>query len=74
MKIEDALQKYRDQECAVYLCDNQCHLQCTIVEIGDGWIRVIHEDKTESIINLNNLVRVREIPRNKNGKKKLIYD
>lgn len=77
MKIEEALSRFIGQECLIYVCCNTATgsvIECTVTEIGDGWLRAEQEDKTESIVNINNIVRIREYPRNKNGKKKIIFD
>ena len=47
----------------------------TLEEIGDGWVRVTQgDDRNESIVNTANIIRIREYPRNKNGKKKMVFD
>lgn len=76
MKIEDALQKFLNEECAVYVTYasmNGSVIQGTITEIGEGWLKLIDSENTESIINIANVIRVRDIPRKSNGKKKIIY-
>lgn len=77
MKIEQALQRFLNEECLVYVTYatmNGSILEGVITEIGDGWLRMTDKAETESIINLDNVIRVREYPRNKNGKKKIIID
>ncbi len=76
MKIEDALQQFLNTECLVYVNYESLGgstIEGTITEIGEGWLRLKDEEETESIINLANVIRVRDIPRKANGKKKLIY-
>ncbi len=53
---------------------NASVIEGRITEIGKGCIKV--KDKTEnvSILNLANVIRIREYPKNKNGKKKAIFD
>lgn len=77
MKIEEALSRFIGQECLIYVSCNTATgsvIECTVTEIGDGWLRAEQEDKTESITNIYNIVRIREYPRNKNGKKKIVFD
>lgn len=50
-------------------------IDCTLEEIGDGWVSVTQgDDRNESIVNTANIIRIREYPRNKNGKKKMVFD
>lgn len=75
MKIEDALQKFLNEKCMVYVTYasmNGSVIDGTITEIGEGWLKLIDNDNAESIINIANIIRVREYPRNKNGKKKMV--
>lgn len=77
MKIEEALLRFVGQECLIYVCSNAASgsvIECTVTEIGEGWLRAEQEDKTESIVNISNIVRIREYPRNKNEKKKIVFD
>ena len=70
MKIEEAFARYLGQEVLVYTV-----IDCTLEEIGDGWVRVTQgDDRNESIVNTANIIRIREYPRNKNGKKKMVFD
>lgn len=77
MKFEDAIAKFLNEECIVYF-NYQSDLGSstidgTITEIGDGWFRLKDTNDVESIVNSVNVVRVMEIPRKPNGKKKLFY-
>lgn len=71
--------RFLHQECVIYTVSQGGSLsavvECTLEEVGDGWIRISQgEDRNESIMNTANIIRIREYPRNKNGKKKLIFD
>lgn len=79
MKFEEAFAKYLGQEVLVYTVSQGGSLSsvidCTLEEIGEGWVRVTQDDdKNESIVNTANIIRIREYPRNKNGKKKMVFD
>lgn len=79
MKLEEALQRYEGQEVLVYTVSQggslSAVIECVIEEIGEGWLRITQgDDRNESIVNLDNVIRVREYPKNKNGKKKIIFD
>lgn len=83
MKIEEALRAYLNKDIVVYgMGINQLdtnEVECELAEIGEGWIRVYcgkddDEPRDESIINLDNVIRVRLRPLNKKGKKRAIFD
>lgn len=79
MKIEEAFARYLGQEVLVYTVSQGGSLSsvidCTLEEIGDGWVRVTQgDDRNKSIVNTTNIIRIREYPRNKNGKKKMVFD
>lgn len=79
MKIEEAFARYLGQEVLVYTVSQGGSLSsvidCTLEEIGDGWVSVTQgDDRNESIVNTANFIRIREYPRNKNGKKKMVFD
>ena len=78
MMIEEAFARYLGQEVLVYTVSQGGSLSSvidgTLEEIGDGWVRVTQgDDRNESIVNTAN-IRIREYPRNKNGKKKMVFD
>lgn len=79
MKIEEAFAKYLGQDVLVYTVSQggsfSSVIDCTLEEIGDGWVRVTQgDDRSESIVNTANIIRIRDYPRNKNGKKKMVFD
>lgn len=61
--------KFIDKECLIYTYNSQ--LTGTIKEVTDSAI-LIDNGKEEEIVNLNFVTRIREYPRNKNGKKKSV--
>ena len=79
MMIEEAFARYLGQEVLVYTVSQGGSLSSvidgTLEEIGDGWVRVTQgDDRNESIVNTANIIRIREYPRNKNIKKKMVFD
>ena len=79
MKIEEAFIRFLHQECLVDTVSQggsvSAAIECVIEEVGDGWVRISQgDDKNESIVNIDNIIRIREYPRNKNGKKKMVFD
>jgi len=73
MKIEEALQRFVEdkEDCVIYF-ENGMQLIARVIEIGDGFIRVDEKD-SESVINIDHIVRVRTYPKNEKGKKKSIF-
>lgn len=73
MKIEDALQRFVDdkEECIIYF-DNGANVEARVLEIGDGFIRIDEKD-SESIVNIEHIMRVRSYPKNEKGKRKAIW-
>lgn len=49
-------------------------LEAVITEVGDGWISITETDGSQSIVNMENVIRVRKYPKKKNGKKKVLID
>lgn len=72
MKFEDALQRFVDEkeECVIYISGGM--LVARILEIGDCFIRIDEKD-SESIVNTEQIIRVRSYPKNEKGKKKSIF-
>lgn len=72
MKIEEALQRFADdkEECVIYV--EGAIIIARVLEIGDGFI-IINEKDSESVINIDHIIRVRTYPKNEKGKKKAIF-
>lgn len=61
--------RFIDKECLIYTFNSQ--LVGTIKEVSDGAI-LIEEGGSVEAVNVDYIVRIREYPRNKKGKKKSI--
>ena len=80
MNIKESLQKFviEGESYLIYttfgasLSGNV--LEAVITEIGDGWISITETDGSQSIVNMENVIRVRKYPKKKNGKKKVLID
>lgn len=68
-KMAHPVEAYLGKECIVYTMNSQ--IGGTIRTVSDGWIAVDNGKDTE-VINLDYIIRVRECPRKKNGKKKTV--
>ncbi|MBQ4154518.1 MAG: hypothetical protein IJE01_04900 [Clostridia bacterium] len=65
-------QKFINKECIIYTFNSQ--IIGTINEVNEGGI-LIEKSGTLEAVNFDFIVRIREYPKNKNGKKKsVIFD
>ena len=72
--MKELAERFIDKECVIYSFDGSHQYEGIIREVIDGAILVEKEGKLEAI-NLDFVIRIREYPRNKNGKKKsIIFD
>ena len=66
--------RFIDKECVIYSFDSGRQFVGVIKEVTDGAILIENDGKSEAI-NLDFVIRIREYPKNKNGKKKsLVLD
>lgn len=63
--------KFIEKECLIYAFDSSHQFQGTIKEVSDGAI-LIESGGTIEAINLDFVIRIREFPKNKKGKKKSV--
>ena len=64
--MTEMLDCYIGKECIVYTMNSQ--VSGVIKEIRDGWLK-LDNGKDVDAVNLDYVIRVREYPRNKKGKK-----
>lgn len=69
IEMEEMVKRFIDKECLIYTFNSQ--LTGTVKEVTDGAILLDNGKETE-IINLDFIVRIREVPKNKKGKKKSV--
>ena len=62
-------QKFINKECIIYTFNSQ--ITGTIKEVNEGGI-LIEKSGTLESVNFDFIVRIREYPKNKNGKKKSV--
>lgn len=67
----ELIQKFIGKECLIYCINSETAVEGTIQQLEGGWITVVNND-SEEIINIDYIVRIREYPRSKNGKKKSV--
>lgn len=63
--------RFIGKECLIYAFDSSHQFTGTIREVTDSAI-LIENNGTLEAINLDFVIRIREYPRNKNGKKKSV--
>ena len=70
-EMKELAQRFIDKECLIYSFDGSHQYEGVIKEVTDGAILVEKDGKIE-ILNLDFVIRIREYPHNKNGKKKSV--
>lgn len=69
-EMKELAKRFIDKECIIYSFSGNQHTG-TIKEVTDGALLVENEGKSEAI-NLEFVLRIREYPKKKNGKKKSV--
>lgn len=64
-------ERFIGKDCVIYSFDGSHQYEGVIKEVTDGAILVEKDGKNEAI-NLDFVMRIREYPRNKKGKKKSV--
>ena len=67
-EMKELAKRFIDKECLIYTFNGN-QLEGVIKEVTDGAILVEKSGNTEAI-NLDFIIRIREFPKNKKGKKK----
>ena len=66
--MKELAERFIEKECMIYTYNGQ--LEGVIKEVTDGGLLIKRGDSTEEVVNLDFVIRIREYPRKKNGKKK----
>ena len=69
--MKELAKRFIDKECVISSFDGNQQYQGVIREVTDGAILVEKNGKIEAL-NLDFVIRIREYPRKKNGKKKTV--
>lgn len=70
-EMKELAKRFIDKECVISSFDGNHQYEGVIKEVTDGAILVEKDGKIEAL-NLDFVMRIREYPRNKNGKKKSV--
>lgn len=69
----DIFNKYVGKDCVVYTSNsNTAAIECSVIGVSDNWLSVRTRDG-EEMLNVDYIVRIKEHPLNKKGKKKSIF-
>ena len=68
-KMYELAQNFIEKECIIYTFNSQ--ITGVIKQVNEGGILIENSGNTEAL-NFDFIVRIREYPRNKNGKKKSV--
>lgn len=69
--MKELAKKFIDKECIIASFDGNHQYDGIIKEVAEGAILIEKDGKLEAI-NLDFVIRIREYPRNKKGKKKSV--
>ena len=69
--MKELAMRFIDKECVISSFDGNHQHEGIIKEVTDGALLLEKDGKIEAI-NLDFVIRIREFPRNKKGKKKLV--
>ena len=69
--MKELAKKFIDKECLIYAFDSSHQFEGIVKEVTDGAI-LIEKNSTTEAINLDFVIRIREFPKNKKGKKKSV--
>ena len=69
--MKELAKRFMDKECVISSFDGNHQYEGVIREVTDGAILVEKNGKLEAL-NLDFVIRIREYPRKKNGKKKSV--
>ena len=70
-EMKELAKRFIDKECIISSFDGNHQYEGVIKEVTDGAILVEKDGKIE-VLNLDFVIRIREYPRNKKGKKKSV--
>ena len=64
------IEKYIGKECLIYTCTSSSQITGVIKSCNEGWLEIENINGQFDLVNCEYITRIREYPRNKNGKKK----
>ena len=70
-EMKELATRFINKECLIYSFESSRQFEVVIKEVSNGAI-LVEKNGTVEAINLDFVIRIREYPKNKNGKKKSI--
>ena len=71
----EIIKEFVGKEVIIYTISDSASIQGTVESVNDNWVTVKGFDSGEAqVVNLEYVIRVREFPKDKNGKRKMIFD
>lgn len=70
-EMMELAKRFLDKECLIYSFDSNHQYQGVIKEVSNGAVLIENNGSLEAI-NLDFVIRIREFPKNKKGKKKSV--
>ncbi|MBQ3006832.1 MAG: hypothetical protein IJD78_04645 [Clostridia bacterium] len=67
----EVFNRYIGKDCVIYISGGSGPMECKVISVSDNWLSIETRDGVE-IINIDYIVRIKEHPVNKNGKKKSV--
>lgn len=71
-EMKELAKNFIDKECLITSFDSNHQYQGVVKEVGDSALLLEKNGQIEAI-NLDFIIRIREFPRDKNGKKKSVF-
>ena len=71
LEMRELAKRFIGKECIIYAFDSNHQFDGVITEVSEGALLIEKDGKAEAI-NLDFVIRIREFPRNKKGKKKSV--
>ena len=69
--MNEVFGRYIGKDCVIYISNSSSNvIECRVTGVSDNWLTVESRDGVE-IINVDYIIRIKEHPVNKNGKKKV---
>lgn len=69
--MNEVIQRYLGKDCLIYLSLSSTVVAGNVINLNDNWLTVKTKDGEETV-NLDYIIRIKEHPVNKNGKKKSV--
>ena len=70
--MSEVFNRYIGKDCVIYLSNSSSNIiECNVTNVSDNWLIVKTRDGDE-MINVDYIIRIKEHPINKNGKKKSV--